>query len=68
MSEHVYKPGERVTWLQSCTWGGKQNVVAEFVRYSGDKSARIKTFYEKRPERTVRLAWLRPATGSNSDD
>lgn len=63
MAEHIYKRGERVVWYESRTWGGKQNTEAEFVRYAGDKSARIKTYGPKGKERTVRLVWLRPTEG-----
>jgi hypothetical protein len=54
--EHVFRKGESVIWYESRTWGGKQNQTAEFIRYAGDKSARIKVGDK---ERTVRLVWLR---------
>src|SRR5690349_20235604 len=57
MSEHVYKRDDDVIWEESRTWGGKQNNPAKFVRYAGDKSARIRVDGK---ERTVRLVWLRP--------
>lgn len=56
MSESLFRKGEWVIWLESRTWGGKQNTHAEFIRYVGGKSARIKAYGK---ERTVRTVWLR---------
>jgi hypothetical protein len=57
--------GQRVTWLQQRRWGGKQNVLAKFVRMVGVEHARISV--DGGSEKTVRLSSLRWEQSSPKD-